>query len=144
MVRSSLSLSATDFWFLKVFKFLECYHQVILVFCCLGYWNELTPDWHQLFKLFPKEFLFFCYFEKMNDFKHTFGTYSWIKNSGCIANIWTFENTTIGSIFNDQYSSPCTFPFLYIRFSLSAPNTFFSHICLCVFMLESHCFRNCP
>ena len=98
IVRNSLTLSTTDFWFLKVFKFLQCYHQVFIVFHYLGCWNELASDWHQLFKVFSKEFLFFCYFWKMNDFKHAFGTSLWIKNSGSIANIWTFENTTIGII----------------------------------------------
>ena len=34
----------------------------------------------------------------MSDFKHAFGTSSWIKNSGNIANIWKFENAAIGSI----------------------------------------------
>ena len=63
-----ISLSSTDSWFLKVFKFLQCYHQAYIVFHCLGYWNELVSDWHQLFKVLSKEFLFFCYFERMNDF----------------------------------------------------------------------------
>ena len=84
MVRNSLCLSLTNFCFLKIFKFLQCYHQAFIVFHCLGYWNEFVSDWHQLFKVFSKEFLFFCYFEKMNDVKHAFGTSSWIKNSGSI------------------------------------------------------------
>ena len=80
------------------FQILQCYHHVFIVFHCLGCWNEIASDWHQLFKTFSKEFLFFCYFEKMSDFKHAFGTSSWIKNSGNIANIWKFENAAIGSI----------------------------------------------
>ena len=98
MERNSLSLSTTYFWFLKVFKFLQCYHQIFIVFPYLGYWNELASDWHQLFKVFSKEFLFFCYFGKMNDFKHVFEASLWIKPHGSIVNIWTFESKTIGSI----------------------------------------------
>ena len=43
---------------------------------------------------------------------------------------------------NIQYSSPCSFPFLYIFLVCPQPNIFFSHICICVFVLESHCFIN--
>ena len=98
IIRNSLSLSITDFRFFKMFKFLQCYHQVFIVSHFLGYWNELASDWHQLFKVFSKDFLFFCYFGKMNAFKHVFGTFLWIKNSGSIANIWTVENRAMGSI----------------------------------------------
>ena len=77
---------------------LQCYHQAFIVFHCLGYWNHFVSDWHRFFKVFCKNLLFFCYFGKMNGFKHVLETSSWIKNSGSIANIWTYENTAIGSI----------------------------------------------
>ena len=77
---------------------LQWYHQAFIVFHCLGYWNHFVSDWHRLFKVFCKDLLFFCYFEKMNGFKHVLETSSWIKNSDSIATIWTYENTAIGSI----------------------------------------------
>ena len=55
----------------------------------------------------------------------------------------TFEHLKIQqlAVFKQPDSSPRTFPFLYILFSLSTPNTlFFAHICICVFILESHYF----
>ena len=62
--------------------------------------------WHQIVKgrirrvtsviqSISKEFLFFCYFDKMNDFK----TYLCkLKNSGSIVDILRFEHTIIASI----------------------------------------------
>ena len=73
----------------QVFKFLQSYHQFFVVFHCLGCWNELASDWYQLFKVFSKEFIFLCYFWKMNDLNHAFGTSSWNKNSGSLL---TFEH----------------------------------------------------
>ena len=100
-------------------------------FCCI--WQQ------KLFKVFSKECLFFCYFEKMNDFKYAFGTSSWIKNSGSIANIWTDCNWT-GTQNNlvlkrtlNHLAKMATFPFLYTLFSLSTPNTFF-HIFAYVYL----------
>ena len=101
-------------------------------FCCI--WQQ------QLFKVFCKEFLFFCYFEKMNDSKHAFGTSSWIKNSGSIANIWRFEITTIGNI--QRFSILHHVLFLSYTYFLVCPHLIlFSHICIYVFILESHYFR---
>ena len=44
----------------------------------------------------------------------------------------TFEHLKTQQLvmFKNSVFSPCTFPFLYILFSLSTPNTFFSHICI--------------
>ena len=103
IVRNSLTLSTTDFWFLKVFKFLQCYHQVFIVFHYLGCWNELASDWHQLFKVFSKEFLFFCYFWKLDDFKHAFGTSRnspWYLNIQVTLNDYSLISCVGGGLWN--------------------------------------------
>ena len=63
-----------------------------------------------------------------------------IKNIGYIANIWTFRKQQLlvfkQTVFLTMYSS------FLILFIFSTPNTlFFSHICICAFILESHYFR---
>ena len=61
----------------------------------------------------------------------------WIKNSGSIANIWTFENKTIASIYTDSIFDhfwSCILILLYMLFSLSTPNTLFFHIFLHVYL----------
>ena len=118
-------------WFLifEVLKFLQCYHQVFIVFHCLGYWNELASDWRQLFKVFSKEFVFFCCFEKMNDFKNAFGTSSCIKNKKMVA-LLTFEHLKTQQLLVFKHSA-----FFTMYFS------FLTLVCICVFILESHYFR---
>ena len=79
--------------FLKVFKCLQCYHHVFVLCRCLGYWNEMASVKGRIRRVtsviqsISKEFLFFCYFDKMNDFKTCLRE---LKNSGSIVNIWTF------------------------------------------------------
>ena len=85
---------------------------------------------------------FFCYFEKMNDSKHDFGTSSWIKNSDSIANIWTFENTTTGIIWT--FSILHHVLFLSYTYFLASPNLILSFTYFCsVYIFESHYFRKC-
>ena len=138
MVRNSPTLSTTNFWFLKVSKFLQCSYHVYIVFHFLGYRNEMASHWYQLLKAFCEEFLFFCNLEKMNDFKHAFGTSSWFKNSGSIASIWTHQLVVFkNSVFFTMY-----FSFLIHSF-LVCPHLilFFTYLYMCVFILESHYFR---
>ena len=67
----------------------------------------------------------------------------YLRELKAVVALLTFEHLKTQQLVNIQYSSPCTFPFLHILFSLSLPDTFFSHICICVYLLESDYFSKC-
>ena len=94
----------------------------------------VVSDNQKLFNLFFKECLFFCYFEKMNDFKYAFGTSSWFKNSVSIANIWTFDKTAIGSI--QTFSVLHHVLFLSYTHFLVCPRLilFFTYLHMCIYI----------
>ena len=49
----------------------------------------------------------------------------------------TFEHLKAQQLVVFKHSPPYTFPFLYILFSLSTPNTFFTYLYMCIYIGES-------
>ena len=49
----------------------------------------------------------------------------YLRELKAVVALLTFEHLKTQQLVNIQYSSPCTFPFLHILFSLSLPDTFF-------------------